>query len=705
MRKALLLLLFCFLIVDGAAAEIPDGYTVAVQSNNLDLYYLKEDASILIHDKRSGYTWNSSYDIDDPIVEKTNRLWKGSMRSLVNMIYTNFTEIMIANPVTAGAVLDIEPIPQGLHITYFFEELAISFGVVITLIDDALRVSIPVSEIREEANFGITKIRVLPFLGAAPNSEDGYILYPDGSGALYRFREETYRPRKELSWNVYGTDLTNLDLWLETQHLEQAHLPVFGMKRRGAAFVAVIDEGEHDASIHLSPSGHLTRLNRIAAEFTYRRIFTYLGPNMVEVPKVEPEISFENRGVTYLFLSDSQASYSGMANAVREFFLTNGTLADSGDIGPDAPLGLNLFMRVKEDRLFLDRYVNMTSFQEAQDILEEFHNRGIENIHIGLHGWTKKGYGSPPVHFPPARDIGGIKGLKNLASYAASAGDTLFLRDDFMILRKAAAKFSTRRDVVFNRLDIAITSQLRDVYLFNPIRSWERYTDDFLPAAKRLGVAGVDFGQIGNWLYRDYNRRYPVTRSGAAGYWSTMLEETQSELGYTAVGGGNAYLLKYADRIVYIPMEDSGYLLTTEAVPFFQMVVHGLILYSGDPGNLLYDYPRQTLQWIEYGCIPFYLLTARDPEPLKYTAYNILFSSNYLDWIDKAAEFYSRYNNSMRPLLTEFIVDHSRLDQQVVRVTYGNGARVYVNYGEEAVLVEGIRVGPMDYAVANGDLE
>ena len=702
-RLPWVVLILLLLPIEAGAANLPDGYILAAESENLELYYLEDDASLAIYDRRTGFTWNSSYDIEDPLVARTNRLWKGAMRSLVTLVYTDFTGILIANPVSAGAVVEIDPIPGGLHVTYLFEELSITFGIVITLMDDALRVVIPPDEIREEGDFGITKIRVLPFFGAAPNSEEGYIFYPDGSGALYRFREETHRPRKEIAWGVYGADLINLDQFLETLIYEQAFLPVFGMKRRNAAFVAVIDEGEHDASIHLSPSGHLTRLNRIATEFTYRRIFTYLGPNMVEVPKVEPEATLEKRGVTYLFLADSRASYSGMANATREFFLSNGTLVDSGDVGPDAPFGLNLFMRVKEDRLFLDRYVIMTNFDEAQQILDEFHKRGVTNIHIGLEGWTKRGAETPPIHFPPARDIGGERGLRRLADYARSAGDTLFLYDDFILIRKSEGNFSSRRDIVFDRLDIAITNSFRSIYLFNPVRSSEKYLTEFLPTAIESGVSGVAFMQIGRRLYRDYNRRYPVTRSEAASQWAAIAEETQSLLGYSAISGGNAYLLKSVDRVTNISMEDSGYPITTEAIPFFQMVIHGIVLYSGDAGNLLYDYPKQTLQWVEYGCMPKFVLTARDPEPLKYTIRNNLYSSNYLDWIDRAAEFYAKYNESMGPLLNSFIVEHRRIDENLVRVTYSEGSRVYVNYGEAGAAVDGFLVGAMDYLVAHGD--
>ena len=99
----------------------------------------------------------------------------------------------------------------------------------------------------------------------------------------------------------------------------------------------------------------------------------------------------------------------------------------------------------------------------------------------------------------------------------------------------------------------------------------------------------------------------------------------------------------------------------------------------------------------------FFVLTAKDPEPLKYTIRNNLFSSNYLDWIERAADFYARYNELMGPLLNAFMVDHHRIDEHVVRVSYSNGATVYVNYGEVAADVDGLRIDAMDYLVHPGE--
>lgn len=70
------------------------------------------------------------------------------------------------------------------------------------------------------------------------------------------------------------------------------------------------------------------------------------------------------------------------------------------------------------------------------------------------------------------------------------------------------------------------------------------------------------------------------------------------------IEGGNIYTLKYADYLFNIPVKSSGYHIGNETIPFFQMVVHGMIPYTSEPGNLAYDLKKQKLQWIEYGCLP-----------------------------------------------------------------------------------------------------
>ena len=49
------------------------------------------------------------------------------------------------------------------------------------------------------------------------------------------------------------------------------------------------------------------------------------------------------------------------------------------------------------------------------------------------------------------------------------------------------------------------------------------------------------------------------------------------------------------------------------------------------------------------------------------------------------------------------IVDHQYVQADVVEVTYDNGVKVYVNYTEEAVTVDGVTIDGMSYKVGDGN--
>lgn len=76
---------------------------------------------------------------------------------------------------------------------------------------------------------------------------------------------------------------------------------------------------------------------------------------------------------------------------------------------------------------------------------------------------------------------------------------------------------------------------------------------------------------------------------------------------------GNLYAVPYADHILNMASESSGYRLADEDVPFLQMVFHGRKTMAGTPINLKSDYRRQVLRAIEYGMSLHVQLTGRIP--------------------------------------------------------------------------------------------
>ncbi len=109
-----------------------------------------------------------------------------------------------------------------------------------------LIVTLPANGIRyNEAEYTLSSIKILPYMGAGMNPNTGYTFLPDGSGAIFRFEDLPYDSATTVSANVYGTDYAYQTI---TGSYEQTvRVPVFGLVENIAVQAedeAVVDETE-----------------------------------------------------------------------------------------------------------------------------------------------------------------------------------------------------------------------------------------------------------------------------------------------------------------------------------------------------------------------------------------------------------------------------------------------------------------------------
>ena len=278
---------------------------------------------------------------------------------------------------------------------------------------------------------------------------------------------------------------------------------------------------------------------------------------------------------------------------------------------------------------------------------------------------------------------------------------TLYLQVDPVLAQPGDGRFSQRNDVAKQLTNLPVRDEREGTFLLNPQEATERVAD-LVRRLQGIGVDGIAFERIGDMLYHDYARRAAYQRSETLEAWNGMAKLSSERLGKAALVRANIRQAEAADLILELPVETSGYVVIDEAVPFYQMILHGSVNYTTDPENLFYDTKRQLLQWIETGALPYYVLTYRRSEELAYTEYNHLFTSYYEDWIDVAAERYREFNERFGSFFHLDMVDHARIGRDVVRVAYADGSRVYLNYGEAPATVDGIAVGALDYRVVLG---
>ncbi len=99
-------------------------------------------------------------------------------------------------------------------------------SLVYRLTNDGVDVSVPATSVMyDESIYTVAEISILPYMGTGNVYEDGYVFYPDGSGALIEY--EDFRGESSmLSGKVYGQDYSYYTI--TGQHQKNIAMPVFG---------------------------------------------------------------------------------------------------------------------------------------------------------------------------------------------------------------------------------------------------------------------------------------------------------------------------------------------------------------------------------------------------------------------------------------------------------------------------------------------
>ena len=139
--------------------------------------------------------------------------------------------------------------------------------------------------------------------------------------------------------------------------------------------------------------------------------------------------------------------------------------------------------------------------------------------------------------------------------------------------------------------------------------------------------------------------------------------------------------------------------MTTREVPFYQIVTHGSVRYTGEALNLSSDARRLRLKWIEYGYTPYFELTYESAEKLVNTSYNELFTSRYWDWKDEVIATCQELKKVWDAIGGAKMVSHEEFGEGLICTGYDNGVKVYVNYNDEAVSVAGRKLDAMSWEV------
>ena len=589
-------------------------------------------------------------------------------------------------------------------------------SVIYRLEGNDLKVEVPMEEIEYKKKYPLLTLNVLPYFGAGTSLEEGYLFVPEGGGSIINFNNGKTAQSSYYS-NVYGWDMAQGRESLV--HETRNYFGVFGISKGDNSFLCMLEDGAPYASIGADISGRSNSYNYASASFSILHreqcdvADKYNGAMFVYEDSIPKEKLVER----YRFVDSG--SYVEMANSYHDYL--GETYGDSFTANNDSTVPVLVSFIGAVDKMEqvmgvpVSRPLSLTTFQEARNILEELNENGVKNLSVKLCGFMNGGMKQTILSkVDLVSRLGSKKDLKALTSYASENGMKLYLDgvtnyaynkkiDDFLLSRDAATMASKVIVKLYSFDPVYYGKQdYRDPYYLLNVKGITMAMENLWEAAKTYNAAGVSFQDVGYQLSADYNPRRFVTRQGAKEQQMEILHAIHASGMGIMTNMGNDYTLGVTDFITNMDLAGSGYTIIDEAVPFYQIAVHGYVNYTGEALNLARDYREELLQSAEYGAGLSFTFMAADSKKLQNTYYTQYFGAGYEAWKDTMLTIYQRYEKSLNGTFNQRITDHAKLDKGVTLTAYEDGTKVYVNYNyEDYTTQDGTLLPARDYLVVH----
>ncbi len=592
------------------------------------------------------------------------------------------------------------------------KQAVFNISLIYRLEDGDLVVEVPMSDIEYLSDYPIYTMTVLPYFGAGGVDEEGFLLVPEGGGALINFNNGKIAQSNYYA-NLYGWDMASNRT--AVVHDTRAYFGTFGISKGDNSFLCFLEDGAAYASVLADVSGKSNSYNYVNAEYsiTHREQYDvgdrYNGMMFI----YEPNLPDENLVQRYRFVGSG--SYVDMANVYHDYLAAKNPeqftpLAESG-----APAAVEILGAVDKVKQVLgipvSKPVKLTGFKEAQEILTALKDAGFGNMYVKLSGWANGGVKQKLLtKIKPVSSLGSANDLQALISYAKSNGMELYLDgvtnyaydsnllNGFIEFRDAARLASQERVELLEYSKITFGQmQGEDSYYLLNHKNIDKMADNLIGYAAKNG-AGVSFRDMGMEISSDFDETDPFTRQQALEVQVSKFEEAKQAGEGIMINMGNDYAMPYADMITGMDLGGSEYTILDKMVPFYQLAVHGFANYAGESLNLTQDYEDELLKSAEYGAGLSFTFMKETAFAIQSTNYTKYFGAGFDAWENKAKEIYSRYNSELGHTFNQRMTDHKYLTDMVTCTSYEDGTKVYVNYSYEDYRAEdGTAVPARDY--------
>lgn len=438
--------------------------------------------------------------------------------------------------------------------------------------------------------------------------------------------------------------------------------------------------------------------------------------------------AYENIEIRFFQLEGGDASYSGIARRYRKYQLERGAcqpikqrIKEYPVIG-EAALGHEVRVRMgwkpvpppvlEQTNESEPPMHTAIDFNRLCDILDEFHQQGIDKAEFCLVGWNKSGHdGRFPDIFPVEPELGGESGLKKLISKAREYGYLICghtnLMDSYTIAKRWKEEYLMRNhDGSLHKGGCWGGGQS---YFLCPQMAHEYYAKEDFDAMAKLGFRGIHYLDVMSILKPEacYDKNHQLTPKESGRWRGKTLALARDKIGASGSEGSWDFCIGSLDYVLYAVFSPHLELpeICDKTIPLWHLVYHGIVLYNAScetVNTAVHPDRKFWLKNIEYG-----------GRPLAYFYAKFLSSGrNWMGEIDcgcatdeelrNCVKYIKReYNEykTLRELQFEFMDNHNELAPGVYCIDYSNGKSVIVNYNDNPYEYAGHKVESNDFKV------
>lgn len=603
------------------------------------------------------------------------------------------------------------------------------------LTEDGLTVTIPGNSITAVGKNEVVYIDLLEYFTAAPNTEEGYTIIPDGSGSVL---EHNNGKTSCILYNkrLYTTDLSMSEEVMKAETYD-IMLPMYAVVNQTSltGVIADVTDGAAQMELYADISGRGSEIyNKHYFRIHYRESQTIKVSSVSQpIDKYNHSFMGNDISVDFRFLGKDVVAdgYSGVAREYRELLIERYDMHNKYDETEDIVIDIdviggydfknNIFGIVYKDK------DTLTTFEQLKKMIEDIEGTDFEYINVFYKGWRKEGL--VDSSFKKIKTYDALGNLNELKEINDIDGVTVYPYVNFGVVNKYQESFGSNhyntRNVIgeiisvypYNLQSNIWDKKAQKINIISP-RYYQAFAQSLADNFAQLFrvnkdnevLANISLDSIGSVLTGDYQKNQEMFKINAV-YEQINALDIIKNAGIESINLYRPYdyAFPYVTNAKEIPYDSTQYQILDYSIPFYQLVVSGLFDYSGESINANSEdgTQRHILRILETGSNASFTFTYDGSEVLLTTDYNQYYYTEYSKWLEDVEAVYNAYHEAGIAGLR--LVQHEYIEQNVSHVTYRSDdgkveVQLLINNAPTSYYdpVTGISVQAYDFKVLGG---